>query len=178
MSKLNLKRAPRISVPLSTGDELAMRPLNALDVSELVTRFDLETVELTGKIVTHVQSGKPIEQLFSDAAIYVDLIHVIPDLCANAICLVSGGDDEDLEAIRELPAEDFALLVAKLVSHSLERIGGLGNLLSLATEAARKAREAFEAELQKRQGINSSSPSGAKSPSSKAKATSGPKPTA
>lgn len=164
MSKLNLKRAPRIAVDTSAG-QLMLRPLNALDISELVKEFDLETIELTTRIINHVQANKDISLLFSDQSIFVDLINSLPDLIASAINLCAGGDAEDREAIRELPAEDFALLTAKLVSHSLERIGGLGNLLDLITEAVRIANEAFEAQTQKLRDMNSSSVSGEKLPS-------------
>lgn len=159
MSKLNLKRAPRIRVETSAG-AIQLRPLNALDLSELVKEFDLETIELTTRIVNHVQAGKPINELFTDQSIFVDLINSLPDLIASAINLCAGGDAEDREAIRELPAEDFAILTAKLISHSLERIGGLGNLLDLMKEAVRVANEAFETQMQKLQDTSSSLASG------------------
>lgn len=155
MSKLNLKRAPRVDVTLRGGEVLQLRPITALDVSALVKTFDLETVELTTRIVSHIQSGKSIEELFTNAQTFTDLISSLPDLCANAINLCAGGDAEDLQAIRELAAEDFALLVAKMVSHSLERIGGLGNLLNLVTGAAREINSALEAELRKKVEMNS-----------------------
>lgn len=177
MSKLGLKRAPRIEVTLRGGEKLQLRPITALDVSELVKIFDLETVELTTRIINHVQSGKPIEVLFTDPQTYSDLIGTLPDLCAHCINLCAGGDDDDLLAIRELAAEDFALLVAKMVAHSLERIGGLGNLLDLVTGAAREINSALEAELQKRRGTNSLPQSGEQSPSSKRPATKRRKPT-
>lgn len=160
MSKLNLKRAPRTKPIETSAGAITLRPLNALDISELVKEFDLETIELTTRIVNHVQSGKPITELFSDQSIFVDLINTLPDLIASAITLCAGGDAEDREAIRELPAEDFGVLTAALVSHSLERIGGLGNLLDLAMEAARIANESFEVQLRKLQDTNSSLASG------------------
>lgn len=164
MSKLNLKRSPRIKVETSAG-EVALRPLNALDLSQLVKEFDLETVELTTRIINHVQSGKPVVELLTDANQYMDLLSALPDLIASAINLCAGGDTEDLQAIRELPMEDFALLTAKMVSHSLDRIGGLGNFLDLVTEAASKTKEAFDNEIQKRQGTNTSPASGEALPS-------------
>ena len=150
MSKLGLKRAPRVDVTLRGGEVLHLRPITALDISELVKVFDLETVELTTRVINHVQAGKPIEVLFSDPQTYSDLIATLPDLCAHCINMCAGGDDEDLAAIRELSAEDFALLTARLVAHSLSRIGGLGNLLELVTGAAREINSALEAELRKR----------------------------
>lgn len=164
MSKLNLTRAPRIKVETSAG-AIKLRPLNALDISELVKEFDLETIELATRIVNHVQAGRPINEIFTDQGIFIDLINSLPDLIASAINLCAGGDAEDREAIRELPAEDFALLTAKLVSHSLERIGGLGKLLDMMKEAVMFANEAFEAQMERLQGTNSSSASGETSPS-------------
>ena len=164
MSKLNLKRAPRITVKTQAG-EVSLRPLNALDISELVKEFDLETLELTTRVVNHVVAKKPISELFTDPGVFADLIGALPDLCASAINLCAGGDAEDREAIRELSAEDFAMLVARMVAHSLERIGGLGNLLDLATKAAGEMATAFDREIQKMQDTDLSSESGATYPS-------------
>lgn len=164
MSKLNLKRAPRIVVQTSAG-EVSLRPLNALDISDLVNKFDLETIELATRIMNHVREKKPINELFTDPRTFTDLLAALPDLAASAVNLCAGGDDDDHDAIRELPAEDFAMLVAKMVQHSLQRIGGLGNLLDLATEAAGQINTAFEREIQKMQDTNSASESGATSPS-------------
>lgn len=159
MSKLNLKRAPRIAVTTGAG-EVNLRPLNALDISELVKEFDLETLELTTRVINHMAAKKPISELFTDPSVFADLISALPDLCASAINLCAGGDDEDRDAIRELSGEDFALLVAKMVSHSLERIGGLGNLLDLASKAAGEMTTAFNKEIQRMQDTDSSLQSG------------------
>ena len=177
MAKLNIKRAPRIEVPLSTGDVIAIRGISAVDVSDLVKMFDMETVELTAKIINHVQAGQPIGDLLINPELWSDLVSVLPDLCARAITLVSGGDEEDYEAIRELGVEDFALLTAGMVSHSLQRIGGLGNLIDLATKAAKEMNDSLQIEIerQKGKGIASSSPSGGKSRSSRKQATPKPK---
>ena len=165
MARLNIKRPARTEVVLSGGDKLALRPISAIDVSTLVAKFDLETVQLSARVIEHIQKGAPIGELLSDARLYVDLVNCLPDLTAEAICLSAGGDSEDLEAIRELPAEDLGILAARLVAISLERIGGLGKFLDLITEAVRLATEAFQKEVQKRQEINSSSASGEVSPS-------------
>lgn len=150
MSKLNLRRAQRTTVQTSAG-EVTLRPLNALDISELVDQFDLETIELTTRIVNHVQAKRDFSELLTNPEIFSDLFRSLPQLIVSAINLVAGGDDDDLEAIRELPAEDIALLTAKLVAISLERIGGLGKLLDLMSEATGRLNDAFEVEMQKRQ---------------------------
>ena len=184
MAKTKLKRAPRIEVRLSSQDDdgkpviLELRAITAIDVSDLVKTFDLETVELTAKIINHVQGGKEVGELFTDASFYVDMMNTLPDLCSRALTLCAGGDEEDYEAIRELGVEDFALATAAMVNFSLERIGGLGNLIDLATEAARKMNEILQDQIEahKNKGIASSSASGGKSPSSKPKVTRSRKP--
>lgn len=170
MSKLNLKRPKRVSVIAEAG-EFNLRPLSAMDISELVKKFDAETVELTVRVINHVQTQKPLHELFTDPTIFMDMIGALPDLICSAITLCAGGDEEDEEAVREMSAEDIALVAAKLVSISLERVGGLGNFLDLMRTATVQVREAFEAELQKTQGIAGSSESGARSRSSGKRAT-------
>lgn len=149
MANLGLKRAARTTVKTSAG-EFTIRPLSAMDISDLVQKFDLETVELTARIINHIQAGKTISEFFADPRSLMGLFQSVPALAASALTLVAGGDDEDHDAIRELPAEDFAMAVTQMVAFSLERIGGLGKLLDLLTEAASKMSAAFENEVRKR----------------------------
>ena len=165
MSKLNLKRAPRTKPIKTSAGDITLRPLNALDISELVNKFDLETIELTARLISIYNSGGDIGTALLDPQNFISITSALPELIASALTMCAGGDDDDYEAIRELPAEEFAVLTAELISHSLQRIGGLGNLLALATEAASKAQQALDLEIQKRNENDLSDQFGVKSPS-------------
>ena len=150
MAKIKLTRAARHSVALSTGDTVEVRALSALDFSELVRKFDVPTVELTSKLITHFQKGGEWGAVFSDATFYIDVLQTLPDLMVETILLVSNIDDSDPEAVRELPIDDMVALASTIIAISLERIGGLGNLIAALQQGAMQATATLDALLQQK----------------------------